>query len=53
MDGYEMNTHGEKPGNEDHDQNDVAERDSLISLHCKQGDNDTIEEYRVLSPFVK
>ena len=45
--------HDEKPANEDHDKNDVLERDSLISLHCKQGDIVTIEEYRVLCPCVK
>jgi hypothetical protein len=45
--------HGEKPVDEDHDKNDILERDSLISLHCKQGDNVKIEEYRVLCPCVK
>ena len=45
--------HGEKPVNEVHDKNDILERDSLISLHCKQRDNATIEEYRVVYPFVK
>jgi hypothetical protein len=45
--------HGEKPVNEDHDKNNLLEMDILISLNCKQGDNVTIEEYRVPCPFVK
>lgn len=45
--------HGEKPVNEDHGKIDILDRDSLISLHCKQRDNVTIEESRVLCPFVK
>ena len=45
--------HVEKPVDEDRDKNDILERDSLISLHCKQGDNVKIEEYRVLCPCVK
>ena len=43
----------DNPDNSSVDYAIFIERDSLISLHCTQGDSVTVENYRVLGPFTK